>query len=56
MIRRESDRGVIVLIDDRFADPLYKKSVPQLWHGLKFVGDAKGLRSLLDKFWAETND
>ena len=53
VIRRESDRGVIVLIDDRFADPLYKKSVPQLWHGLKFVGDAKGLRMLLDKFWAE---
>ena len=55
VIRRESDRGVIVLIDDRFADPLYKKSVPQLWHGLKFVGDAKALRSLLDKFWAEEN-
>jgi Rad3-related DNA helicase len=54
VIRRESDRGVIVLIDDRFADPLYKKSVPQLWHGLKFVADAKGLRMLLDKFWAET--
>ncbi len=53
VIRRESDRGVIVLIDDRFADPLYKKSVPQLWHGLKFVGDAKGLRMLLDKFWSE---
>ena len=56
VIRRESDRGVIVLIDDRFADPLYKKSVPQLWHGLKFVGDAKGLRSLLDKFWENAND
>ncbi len=53
VIRRESDRGVIVLIDDRFADPLYKKSVPQLWHGLKFVGDAKALRMLLDRFWSE---
>ncbi len=53
VIRRESDRGAIVLIDDRFADPLYKKSVPQLWHGLKFVSDAKALRMLLDKFWAE---
>ena len=53
VIRTESDRGVIVLIDDRFADPLYKKSVPQLWHGLKFVSDAKALRMLLDKFWAE---
>ena len=53
VIRRESDRGAIVLIDDRFADPLYKKSVPQLWHGLKFVSDAKALRMLLDKFWAQ---
>ena len=53
VIRREEDRGVIVLIDDRFSDPLYKKCVPQLWHGLKFVGDAKALRMLLDKFWAE---
>ncbi len=53
VIRRESDRGVIVLIDDRFSDPLYKKSVPQLWHGLKFVSDAKALRMLLDQFWAQ---
>ncbi|MBP3606334.1 MAG: ATP-dependent DNA helicase [Clostridia bacterium] len=55
VIRTENDRGVIVLIDDRFSDPLYKKSVPQLWHGLKFVGDARGLRMLLDKFWAEAD-
>ena len=53
VIRREEDRGVIVLIDDRFSDPLYKKSIPALWRGLKFVGDAKGLKMLLDKFWAE---
>ena len=56
VIRREEDRGVIVLIDDRFADPLYKKSIPALWRGLKFVGDAKGLKMLLDKFWAENKD
>ena len=53
VIRREEDRGVIVLIDDRFSDPLYKKSIPSLWRGLKFVGDAKGLKMLLDTFWAE---
>lgn len=53
VIRREEDRGVIVLIDDRFSDPLYKKSIPALWRGLKFVGDAKGLKMLLDKFWSE---
>ena len=56
VIRREDDYGVIVLIDDRFADPLYKKSISELWHGLKFVGDAKGLRMLLDRFWSSVDE
>ena len=51
VIRREDDRGVIVLIDDRFDDPIYKKSLPKLWEGVKFIGDAKTLREELDKFW-----
>ncbi len=55
VIRREGDRGVIVLIDDRFADPLYKKGIPSLWSGLKYVADAKSLRALFDRFWQEEN-
>lgn len=51
VIRREDDRGVIVLIDDRFDDPLYKKSLPKLWEGVRFIGDAKALREELDEFW-----
>ena len=53
VIRREDDRGVIVLIDDRFADPIYKKSIPNLWKGMQYVSDAKALKEELDKFWAE---
>ena len=53
VIRREDDRGVIVLIDDRFDDPIYKKSLPDLWRGVKFIGDAKRLREILDEFWRE---
>ncbi len=53
VIRREDDKGVIVLIDDRFADPIYKKSIPTLWEGMQYVSDAKDLRAELDKFWAE---
>jgi Rad3-related DNA helicase len=53
VIRREDDRGVIVLIDDRFRDPIYKKSIPSLWKGMQYINDAKMLRSELDKFWAE---
>ena len=53
VIRREGDRGVIVLIDDRFDDPIYKKSLPALWSGVRFVDDAKRLREILDDFWRE---
>ena len=53
VIRREDDRGVIVLIDDRFDDPIYRKSLPKLWSGVKFIPDPKTLREQLDKFWLE---
>lgn len=53
VIRRESDKGVIVLIDDRFDDPIYKKIMPKLWGGLRFISTPKELRESLDKFWAE---
>ena len=51
VIRRETDRGVIVLIDDRFDDPIYKKVIPKLWAGMKFIGESKELRESLDEFW-----
>ena len=55
VIRTEYDRGVIVLIDDRFDDPLYKKVIPRLWSEMQFIGDAKDLRARLDKFWLEVD-
>lgn len=51
VIRREGDRGVIVLIDDRFDDPIYKKSLPKLWGKVKFISDAKVLKDELLEFW-----
>ena len=53
VIRREEDRGVIVLIDDRFNDPIYKKSLPKLWRGIEFISDAKELKETLDGFWRD---
>ncbi len=53
VIRREGDKGVIVLIDDRFADPIYKKSIPSLWNDMAFCDDAKTLRERLDEFWRD---
>ena len=54
VIRREDDRGVIVLIDDRFDDPLYRKSLPKLWEGVKFIGDSKTLNQEIINFWSDS--
>ena len=56
VIRRESDRGVIVLIDDRFDDPIYRKSLPKLWEGVRFIADAKTLNEELKEFWEDYNE
>ena len=53
VIRREEDRGVIVLIDDRFDDPIYKKALPNLWHSMKFISTPKELNEELRTFWSE---
>ena len=55
VIRREGDRGVIVMIDDRFSDPIYKKSMPKLWKNFKYVNNPKVLRTSLDEFWSENS-
>lgn len=55
VIRGEEDRGAIVLIDDRFDDPLYKKVMPRLWSGMEFIGEPKALRERLDSFWKEVD-
>ena len=53
VIRTENDRGVIVLIDDRFNDPLYKKIMPSLWSGMQFLSTPHELRERLDSFWQD---
>lgn len=56
VIRSETDRGAIVLIDDRFDDPIYKKVMPRLWSGMQFIKDAKELRTRLDGFWRDVDE
>ena len=40
-----------MLIDDRFADPIYKKHIPALWRGMEYVGDTGELSERIRKFW-----
>ena len=50
VIRTESDRGVVLLVDDRFNQAFYRTLYPSHWH----VQMAKSLaeaKNLLDEFW-----
>ena len=56
VIRTENDRGVIVLVDDRFRDPLYKKTAPKIFKGMEFFDDPKSLKERLEEFWLEVDN
>ncbi|MBQ2810110.1 MAG: ATP-dependent DNA helicase [Clostridia bacterium] len=51
VIRSEEERGVVVLIDDRFATPEYHDLIPEHWKHLKFLTNANDLLSEVTEFW-----
>ena len=58
VIRSETDRGVIVLCDDRLGDPRMKSLFPKHWRHMKYTGDLISLSHILEDFWStdETAD
>lgn len=51
VIRSEKDRGVVVLIDDRYADPAIRRLFPAHWNRMQYTGDAYSLGRILERFW-----
>lgn len=56
VIRREDDRGIAVLIDDRLRDEACRRAFPATWRGLKYVGDRPSLTALLTRFWQKVDE
>lgn len=54
VIRTESDRGVVFLIDDRFNQPFYRDLYPQHWH-LEFAHSLADVEQSLIGFWQVQN-
>ena len=52
VIRTEVDRGIVLLIDDRFSLSSYKKLFPQEWKRVSYVADADIIRKTVGSFWA----
>ena len=51
VIRTETDRGIAVLIDDRFSEPKYKMLFPEEWKDAKFARNAQSLAEIARAFW-----
>jgi Rad3-related DNA helicase len=52
VIRSESDKGAVLLIDERFSHKDYKRIFPSHWNHCAAVRDNETLKSVLDDFWA----
>lgn len=51
VIRTETDKGIAVLIDDRFFTTKYKMMMPKEWENMKFVRDKGELKENIESFW-----
>lgn len=51
VIRTEHDRGVAVLIDDRYSEQKYREMFPEEWKGANLVGDGRSLAEFARRFW-----
>ena len=51
VIRTESDRGVVVLVDDRYATPQYRRLFPEHWKNVQYAGNAASLAEIAKRFW-----
>lgn len=51
VIRRDSDRGVAILVDDRYATPKYRRLFPNHWKDVQYAGNALSLAEIVRRFW-----
>ena len=51
VIRTESDRGAVLLIDRRFKKQEYINMMPYWWHNMEFVDDEADIETGLASFW-----
>jgi DNA excision repair protein ERCC-2 len=52
VIRTETDRGIVVLIDERFTQPRYRQLFPDHWRGYQVVRDTTDISARLARFWS----
>jgi DNA excision repair protein ERCC-2 len=52
VIRSETDRGVVLMLDTRFAEPRYRRLFPAWWQPVR-VANAEDVRIAIRNFWEQ---
>ena len=55
VIRRDDDKGIVVLIDERYGTPAYTRLFPEQWNGMKFAGNPSSLAEIARRFWKKSS-
>lgn len=55
VIRTDEDRGVILLLDDRFGDSRYRETFPREWEKVE-ICSLSGVEERIKKFWETKED
>ena len=53
VIRTETDRGIILLIDERFTHPRYRHLFPSHWQGYQVVQNTREITEKITRFWSQ---
>lgn len=53
VIRTEEDRGVVLLIDERFSYLSYYRLFPREWNHLVILEDSRKLKNIVENFWGK---
>ncbi|MBQ2806848.1 MAG: ATP-dependent DNA helicase [Clostridia bacterium] len=51
VIRTDTDRGVVILLDQRYAEQRYIDLFPPHWEDVQFASDAQSLAKIVAGFW-----
>lgn len=56
VIRTKTDRGVAILLDDRFTARKYLRLYPKFWSHLTVINDPEELTKMIKAFWCDENE
>ena len=51
VIRTDTDRGIVVLLDRRYAEQRYIDLFPLHWEDVRFASEAQSLAKIASDFW-----